>query len=57
MFDCDGYGYIDADEIQDLLESAEEDLSHQEQNEIINKAGNIVDGKLNYERNILNNFI
>lgn len=49
VFD-DGYGYVDVEEIKELLSSVDEALTLSEQKEILAKAGDINNGKMNYER-------
>ena len=50
MFDTDGYGYVEVEEIKELLSSVDGGLTLTEQKEILAKAGDIENGKMTYER-------
>ena len=50
MFDTEGYGLIDIEEIKELLCNVDETLTCAEQDEILAKVGKIDEGKINYGR-------
>ena len=50
VFDTEGYGYIDTDEIKDLLGNVDETLTVAEQEEIMSKAGRADNGRMSFAR-------
>ena len=50
MFDTEGYGFVEMEEIKKLLSDVDETLTCAEQDEILAKVGKIDGGKINYGR-------
>ncbi|XP_066921528.1 uncharacterized protein [Clytia hemisphaerica] len=48
VFDTEGYGYIDSEEIKDLLGDVDQTLTVAEQEEIMSKAGKVDSGRMSF---------
>jgi len=50
VFDNEGYGYIALNELESLLSSVDDTLTRKEKQEILEKAGTVVNGQITLQR-------